>query len=1077
MKKLLIGFIMTLLLLSLAFGWVPSAQASDPPPPEEVSTPTTLREQRIYVPYEHLKEVLQKKERGVLIPYSDFVKLWEEATRKPPEKLLPPPPIDGAIIHAKYRGIVEGDMAQFQAELKISALKERWGKLLLNFKDIAVTLVSLNGRTPLLKPVPQGLELVLPEKGDYHLRIGFSTRVHTIPGKRFIDFQLPSAPLTKIHMTIPGEDIDVKIEPMLSKKSTVINGNTEFSAFLAPEGHVNISWLAKLAEAKAVRSQVFAKVFSELHIKESVNTVNTRVGFSIMQAKTGVFRVKIPQSLSLVRVSGENIRDWEMDDDGILTVNLHEEIDGQYALSVVTEGYREHEEGRFDFPQFEVLDAKREDGIIAIKVDPSLRVKVEKRERVTQIDPKELSDRTSLDNLVSAFKYFRRPYLVRLAVSKIQPRLTAHQSILVSFSDTMIDYYSQVRFAVKDAGVFEFSFVVPDGFRVAEVGTENAVESFSVLEKESRNILKVTLKNKAYGDHLLPIHLEADKEDRNLSLSLPKLVCRGVEKEDGVIALSLRKNLKLSTEDMKSLRPISLEELHALGLQRRDENNLLAAGYKYSTADYACTLNIEKRKTKIIASVERNISLEATAIKLNDIIRYNILYAPVRQFRVELPATVGREAVITGDNIKEKRFMPDGAEGKGVWLIELHAPRLDGYTLSVNVEEKLPEVRVGEKREITVPRLRVLDVFNESGYISVSKGPDLEVDAEGENLERIDSKELPSTMDKRRTVLAYKYLTHPYSLTLQSTKHEFEKVLDAIVNEAHFDIVASREGIAKTEGLLRIQNTNRQSLEVLLPEGTREIYSVFISGRKASISQGSSDRSKVIMLGNHSKPGQEFTLRIIYESMFGNNFGIFGGFRMESVEIAEVPMSRITWRLYLPDQYSYIHMKGSMDPRRRSFPGFTNVNASVYSQKVYRKSQITMSKEKLPQQEDEKALHGFDMDIVREGRLYVLSKLDKGAFLNVQYIQKSALFKLSLALVAAVTLIFIYVFHRKKTDQVPFVVACGVAALLIRISLPQGFKHFASLLLIGIGLSVVVLLSLNLYRRIQSRRGSEKQQG
>ena len=1051
-------------------------QGSEPISPQKERDPATYREQRIYVPYEHLNKVLQKKEKGIFIPYSDFIKLWEEVTRKPPEKLLPPPPIDGAIIHAEYRGTVYEDIAKFHGELKISALKDKWGKLLLNFKDIAITSASLNGEIPLLKPVSEGLELILPEKGTYFLNIDFSTRVQSIPGKNFITFRVPSAPLTRMDITIPGKDLDVKIKPMLSKKSTIVGESTKFSAFLSPEGNVNISWLAKSKEAKAAKSLVFAKLFSELHIKESVYTFNTHIDFSVMQAKTDRFRIKIPEILSLVRVEGKNIRDWEMEADHILTVNLYEKIDGPYILSIMTEKYRDLKEKTFDLPQFEVVDAKREDGIIAIKSDPSLRVKVEKRDRVTQLDPEEIRGKTTYDNLVAAFKYFRRPFLVRLAISKIEPKITAHQNILISFSGTMIDYYSQVHFVVKDAGVFEFKFLVPHGFRVTEVGTGKNVDSFSLSHENGRNILNVVLKNKAYGDYSLPIHLEADKEDKNLSLSLPKLVSMGVEKEDGIIALSLRKNLKLSTEDVKSLRPISLEELKTLGIQNLDKNNVLAAGYRYSTAGYSCTLNIEKRKTKIVARVERNIYLEETLIKLNDVIRYHILYAPVSQFQVELPASVGKDAVITGDNIKEKRFIADGEEGKGLWLIELHAPQLNQYTLSVNLEKKLPEVKTGEKRAISVPPLRVLDVFNESGYISVSKSPDLQVYAEEDNLEPIDSKELPSTMNRSKSVLAFKYLTHPYALTLESTKYEFERVLDAIVNEAHFDIVISREGIAKTEGVLRIQNTNRQSLEILMPEGTEKIYSVFICGKKASISRGSSERSKIIMLGKNIIPGQEFTLRIIYQTKVGKDFGVFGRLCVESAEIMDIPMSKIRWRLYLPDQYSYIYMKGSMDPRRAPFSVLGAVNPSIPSQKVHSRSRITINEKKIPQQKDEKALYGLDMDIIREGSLYTLSKLDKDAFLNVWHIKKNVLFNVSLFMVALVTFIFTYIALRKKFNKIPFITISFICAFLVMISVPQGFKHFAFLLLLGIVLSGAVFLGLHFYRQAQSRKSREKEE-
>jgi hypothetical protein len=443
---------------------------------------------------------------------------------------------------------------------------------------------------------------------------------------------------------------------------------------------------------------------------------------------------------------------------------------------------------------------------------------------------------------------------------------------------------------------------------------------------------------------------------------------------------------------------------------------------------------------------------------------------------VELPASVGKDAIITGYNIKEKRFIADEEEGKGLWIIELHAPQLNQYTLSVNLEKKLPEVKTGEKRAIVLPPLRVLDVFNESGYISVSKSPDLQVHAEEDNLEPIDSKELPSTMNRSKSVLAFKYLTHPYALTLESTKHEFERVLDAIVNEAHFDIVISREGIAKTEGVLRIQNTNRQSLEILMPEGTEKIYSVFISGKKASISRGSSERSKIIMLGKNIMPGQEFTLRIIYQTKLGNDFGVFGGLRVESAEIVDIPTSKISWRLYLPDQYSYIYMKGSMDPRRASSSVFGAVNPSIPSQKVHSQSRIVISQKKLPQQKDEKALYGLDMDIIREGTLYTLSKLDKGAFLNTWHIKKNVLFNVSLFMVALVAFVFTYIPLRKKFNKIPFIAISVVCAFFVMISVPQGYKYFAFLLLLGIVLSGAVFLGLHFYRQAQSRKSREKEE-
>lgn len=1064
-------FLTVILMLVGSLGGYARLAAGESPRQAEL---TSMMEQQIYVPYENLPDVLEKEGKGVLIPHSDFLKLWEKATQQPPESVLPPPPVDAAIVCAEYQGAVTEDIAEFRAKLKVSALKKEWARIFLNMEGIAITSLSIQNQTPLLKPVPGGLELILPEKGDYELQMNFSARVNTAPGEKFIHFKLPASPLTKISMVIPGKDLDVKIEPMLSQQSTVTGENTQFSAFLSPAGDVDIRWLAKSQESKEVKSLVFGSLSSEVFIKESVYLITTRVSCAVMQAKTDIFQLRIPDDLSLVNVSGGNIKDWDLGGDGVLTVNLYEKVDGNYTFTVNTEKYRDTEDTSFTVPQFELVDAKREDGEVIIKADSALRVQVEEKEHVTQIDPKELAGRVAFEDFVSAFKYFRRPYRVSLKISMIQPKITAQQNIRISFSETLIDYFSQVLFQVKDAGVFKFRFLVPENFRLVEVGDDKTVDSFSVAQEGGQNVLTVILKNKAYGDFRLPVHLEADKEDKDIALSMPRVQSLDAEKEEGVISLSLRKNLKLSTEDIKSLRPISLEELRLLGASDPDQKNEVAAGYRFSTPDYSCRLKIDKRDTKIIANVERSVSIEETVMKVSDVVHYNILYAPVSQFRIELPEALARDAVISGVNIKEKRLSSRPETKTGVWDVTLHSPMLNQYDLTVMLERKLPSIPTGEKRTITVPGIRVLDVFDESGFISVAKSPNLQVEAQDTNLELIDSKELPAALSQGQSVLAFRYLSHPYSLVLETTKHEYEKILDAIVNQAHFDIVVSNEGLAKTEGIFNIQNTNRQSLELTMPPGTDKIYSVYISGKKASISRGSSERSKIVMLPKDIAPGQEFSLRILYQTQVNAKFGFIGGFRVENAEISDVPTSKITWRLYLPQEFSYLYMAGTMNPQNGDGAAYNDINPAIPSRRVTSPVKINLNSEQIPQQKDESEFYGLDVNMIRQGRMYSFSKLDRGADLRVWFIKKNILFPLSLILLVLPGLLYFTVVRKKSKNPVRVAAVFFLTVIILNILLPQGFKYFVSLFFTG---SLIALVGSGLYRSLQSRETFRKTVG
>ncbi|MGA1823103.1 MAG: hypothetical protein ACMUIP_00475 [bacterium] len=1006
-------------------------------------------EQNVYIPYENLKDVMNKHDKGIFIPYSDFLKLWEEATKKPPEKTIPPPPVDAAIIHAAYRGIVHEDLVEFQGELKISALKDTWATLNLYFNNIAVTSLSLNETSPLLHPMEGGLELVIPKKGEYVLKINFSTKVENLPGKKIIHCNLPSSPLTKIDVTIPGKDLDVTIEPMLSQKSMVKGNNTQFSAFISPTGNVNITWLVK-SDMKMAQSLLFAKVFSELNIKESVYTISSHITLSIMQAKTDSFHIKIPPSLSLVRVDGKNIKEWEMNDEGVLTVILYEKISGSYDLTLVTEKYRDVDESIFDYPALTLVHAQREEGLLAVKGDSSLRIQVKKSEMLTQIDPSEIPQHISRENVLYVFKYFRHPFTLSFDLSKIKAKIKAHQNILISFTDNLIDYRSTVHYEIKDAGVFNLQFLVPDDFKVIEVGNDQSVESYSLSGEVGNNILNVVLKNKAFGDYYLPLRLEADKEDKNVSLSMPKVECRNVVKEDGIIALCLRKNMKLATNNVKSLRPVSLDELRQLGFTHSDQQSELAAGYRYATMDYTCQLDIEKRKTKIIAAVERTVTIEETVIKNADTIHYQILYAPVSRFRIEVPELLGKEAVILGENIKEKRFLIDEKEKKAVWEIDLHAPCIDSYSLKLNFEQKIPEIQTGEKRIISIPTVRILDVFNEYGHISIMKSPNLQIEPQETNCEPIDTKELPHTMNRAQSTCAFKYLSHPYALNFECAKHDYEKVLSALITQAHFDIVISEEGIAKTEAVYRVKNSNRQSLEIVMPKGIEKIYSVHISGKKASISRGATERNKIIMLPKDIEQGKEFSIRMIYQAKVRDSFGLGGYFRVDDAEIKDVPILKVTWRLYVPSSYSCFYMKGSIHPDNLYRHSFENIKSFVKSQQVYDQERIQLNGQKILLQSDEKEFLGMDVDLIREGKLYHFSKLDAHAYLNVLYMKKNALYNMSMLLfILTAAVFYILPFKKGKNPIVLYSVALGVT-FLIKTFIPQGFKYFAWLIFWGI---------------------------
>ena len=216
------------------------------------------------------------------------------------------------------------------------------------------------------------------------------------------------------------------------------------------------------------------------------------------------------------------------------------------------------------------------------------------------------------------------------------------------------------------------------------------------------------------------------------------------------------------------------------------------------------------------------------------------------------------------------------------------------------------------------------------------------------------------------------------------------------------------------------------------------------------------------MLPKDITPGKEFTLRIIYQSKIRKDFGFFGALRAENAEIEDIPCSKITWRLYLPEGYSYLYMDGAMNARSSYHSAFANISSLIPSQRTYSPNRVNFNDQQILQQNDEKGLYGLDVDIVREGRLYFFSKLDKNAYLNIWFIKKTAMFHVSLIFLLLCGSLFTYTALKIKLNQVQFITLSFLLALLLKTFVPQGFKYFAFLLMAAIIISGGVLFLLHL---------------
>ncbi len=74
-----------------------------PVPPPSVAPTPALIERTVYTPYEQLEQVFEKEDRGVFLPYREFLDLWNKLNL-PADLKKNQPPVDGVLASAHYTG-------------------------------------------------------------------------------------------------------------------------------------------------------------------------------------------------------------------------------------------------------------------------------------------------------------------------------------------------------------------------------------------------------------------------------------------------------------------------------------------------------------------------------------------------------------------------------------------------------------------------------------------------------------------------------------------------------------------------------------------------------------------------------------------------------------------------------------------------------------------------------------------------------------------------------------------------------------------------------------------------------------
>jgi hypothetical protein len=319
-----------------------------------------------------------------------------------------------------------------------------------------------------------------------------------------------------------------------------------------------------------------------------------------------------------------------------------------------------------------------------------------------------------------------------------------------------------------------------------------------------------------------------------------------------------------------------------------------------------------KLEPKIYAKTATYASVGEGIVRCQSQVNLSILQAETTNFRILLSKDASLLDV-TGKDIRDWKVTKE--DGNQYLDVYLNFGVKGNYVLDIAYEKNIGQGSV----VANMPQVKVMGVERENGHLGIASKTNVELEVNTlKNATLIDTKELPASIWRSSSspiLLAFKYLNHPFDVTIDVTRHEELPVLISAIDSAEYTTVHTEEGKALTSVTYRIRNNVKQFLRIGLPEKAT-LWSAFVAGKPVKPAQDTED-TILIPLEKSQRQGESLThfpVEIVYLDQ-SVKVGKIGSIDLRLPK-TDIPVSELLWTVYMPEDYVYYGFKGDVKPTK-----------------------------------------------------------------------------------------------------------------------------------------------------------------
>lgn len=935
-----------LLFSFIAFFYLGAPVSSDAQSSVEADKPAATSDKKqddwdrlIYVPFKNIKDVFDKSDATIFIPYLEYLELWSRSAGAGTDNRLNFP-AKAVVTSSSYQAEIQENVARIQCDLTIQVLGNPWVEVPLQFGDAAIGKVSSPKSKVFLRGTGKGsYSLLLSEKGEHQVQIELLTRVKNSPEGRSFQFVCPTVGITTLELLIPESDQTVKITPQLVRLPVKSPADaTLVKSTLGATGQISALWYPR--ESSKPEMDLLASVENStlVSIRDGLVHTQTTLKYDVLRGDMQSARIAVPLNDRILDLSSSNtkIKSWKVEknaDRQVVLIEFLNKLQSGASIQVHTEKEIPEEPfqilGKSESATYGIhaLDVIRESGQIAITPGESMTFTVTETSGVTRSEDAGIPESIQRPDAVY-YRFFNPSARLQIKVQPLEARIFVNQLSECSFGEDEIRLGAQLTYDIQRAGIFSFQLKVPEELEIDSVNVPGLKEYN--FDKQSR-LLTIALQQKYQGILKVQIraHRDFKKADQESTVNVPLLEPVNVERETGQVAIFAPEAMELiiSNPDVVGAQP-------STSSNRLKSGNLsLASMWDYNRRPVEIPVQIRIRPTRLVADVATSVDVKEQIAEVTTRINYQVQYAGVDTFRFAVPEAIADLVQIRSlspapaPSIKQKSRAEQAVDGWVVWTVTTQrsvqgpyvlevrydiTPGLQAMVTSPPVVEKAAEETAGEKKEekktsetaasdialkeIALSPVKVLGLEKTEGdsrsrevplsrvygEIAVRKSKMLSVTTSelDEQLDPVDLRELK--LLPQDGFLAFRYFNQPVTLELASTRHKIQEVVETIILKSLVEVVVSKEGRSTYHCRYLMKSSERQQLKVALPAGM-EPLSITVAGQpvpleKADQSQDEEGWSNYFVnIARDQSSDQSFLVSLLFTKAVPRISDSFGG--------------------------------------------------------------------------------------------------------------------------------------------------------------------------------------------------------